>query len=158
MKLRLIGVRLSNLKDMREPEKGSLKGMFEKTSKSPQKRTSKSDEEEGEEQDDIDIAIQCSLKDELETMQRGEESLFERKEQLSVECPVCQQLVHCQGSADQLNVRLNQHMDRCLNIQTPSPEPMLAPATKGAPLPAPQKEKRKAGPMDLFVQRKVKQY
>jgi DNA polymerase kappa len=38
IKLRLIGVRLSGLKDMRGPAKGSIKGMFDRSSKSPQKK------------------------------------------------------------------------------------------------------------------------
>lgn len=164
-KLRLIGVRLSSLKDMRAPAKGSIKGMFEKTSKSPQKKSI----EEIEEQDELDSAMEYSLKEEDQRLHEENENertptgeWIEREQQTAVECPICQRLIDCEGQANQRNTLFNLHIDRCLSGQASPPKQALPQVQKGKVKPASptkaqrvQKAKKEMKTLDSFVFRKI---
>jgi hypothetical protein len=79
---------------------------------------------------------------------------------MTVECPICQQHIECEGEAHQRNTMFNQHIDRCLSGQASPPNPALPQAQKGDSKPAlepkVQKGKKKAGTLDSFVFRKIK--
>lgn len=142
MTLRLIGVRLSGLKDLRGPEKGGLKQLFENPSKSPQK-PSRDEQAEREasnpDEQELQQAIQKSMEEEKE------EFIQEMHQRSLVECPICQNPIECRGTFDKCSATINNHIDRCLSNETQQAEAL-------------PKGKRKAGgPLDSFVQRKVKQ-
>lgn len=147
MSLRLIGVRLSGLKDMRGPEKGSLKQLFEKTSKSPQKPgRGEQAEQEAYDSDEQELqkAIQKSMEEEEKSILESEDANNEFQTS-TVECPICQNSIECQGTIDQRNVNLNNHIDRCLTNGIKPAEAL------------PKGKRKTGGPLDSFVHRKVKQ-
>ena len=137
--LRLIGVRVSGLKDLREPDKGGLKRMFEKVSTSPQKRSKAGGQEllEGRGDDDGEEYART-----LEASMTGEGPMS----LTSVTCPICQRGIGAEGHSDvELNALLNTHIDQCLNDSVQIP----------APVDEARGKKKEKGPLDSFVLRRA---
>lgn len=88
--LRLIGVRTSGLKDLREPEKGGIKRMFEQTAASSSANKRAREEGEAEDEDEmLQRALKASMEDVVASMEghraRSEETEGEKKEEKAEE-------------------------------------------------------------------------
>lgn len=130
--MRLIGVRVSGLKDLREPEKGGIKNMLSRTaSTSPQKRHQRDVSDmyvaSADNDEDFEQAMQLALKQsmaECQSVDVGEENASPPPpdditlKRLDARCPVCHKyLVLPQAEATDdhsINVLMNAHIDRCL--------------------------------------------
>lgn len=134
--MRLIGVRITGLKDLREPESGGLKRLFEKSKsaaseKSEEEQTSKKlrhDDKQIEDQDIFEEAMQKALRDSSQEFREHstpvtDVSDFKEEEKgkdlVNLTCPVCQETVPFprdeEATEVRLNAFLNQHIDICLN-------------------------------------------
>ncbi|UZJ54632.1 hypothetical protein CBS101457_003952 [Exobasidium rhododendri] len=155
--LRLIGVRLTGLKDMREPEKGTLKSIFAREANiSPEKKTQSTKEaiesNDEDEEDDFNRNFEKAMEESLKNVGGEDDEPTVRKEAITtstIECPICQHSIVIKGTPDEHNGLFNNHIDRCL--QGISQVPALATTHPDQPA----QKKRKAGPLDSFVLRKV---
>lgn len=138
--LRLIGVRVSSLKDLREPEHGGLKKLFSNASHGTSKRsrTVTNDEAFEEEEEALQQALrrsleECEDQDHLQSGLKRKESLtdlpeprpspstMEGKDSSAVVCPVCCKtlfLVDADSDDNAANAKLNSHIDFCLTGHT----------------------------------------
>jgi DNA polymerase kappa len=163
--LRLIGVRLTHLKDMREPEKGTIKSIFAQANTSPQKRIKMTedpgDQIEGDQEDEFNMSLERAMKESLksfesrrdrsETPFQGVEEACDIQTRVSLDCPICQHSIEIKGKPEEHNALFNAHIDQCLEgmdrLRSPSPPPAVS--THLA------KSKRKVGTLDAFVLKKV---
>ncbi|PWN33354.1 DNA/RNA polymerase [Meira miltonrushii] len=147
--MRLIGVRITGLKDLREPEGGGIKRLFEK-SKSSSEHSNKKPRHDEEEAKDEDVFEQAMKKALVESSQEYKEQSAiandtfedkkeEKKDLVEMECPVCQEMIPYprdqEVSEVRLNAFLNQHIDICLNkfeVGGNKPEPQAVPSNQPA--------------------------
>jgi DNA polymerase kappa len=160
--LRLIGVRITHLKDMRQGDKsGSLESLFGKSSTSPQKKRKEMDDNEQPLEEGGDVyanemerAIQASLNEVEGTLQeeivkkirKGEE---EDGKKDTVDCPICQKSIQVKGAPEQRNVLLNSHIDQCLQRDNQKLSPVMPAGNTHKVI------KKKSTLLDSFVFKKV---
>lgn len=145
--LRLIGVRVSGLKDLREPEHGGIKRMFEQVKTSPRKKGKLDHQKEGQ-HDDFEEAMRRALKlsaqeyreksseaghhegslqedssvddvrlDQADTLPPVQDDKISLNDAL---CPICDRTIDVpinEANASSINALLNAHIDRCLTGQ-----------------------------------------
>ena len=154
--LRLIGVRVTQLVDLRGAAAGEerLRKLFQQKETGTRKSAHEQEEEErqlalaikqsleggaGELFSDVgDLSQDITAKDEQDK-QPESDTCQQEEEAEAVECPICGQTVH--GS----NVQLNSHVDRCLNqgLSTASSSSGRDSTVR----------KKKRGPLDSFLKR-----
>lgn len=132
--MRLIGVRITGLKDLREPESGGIKRLFEKSKSStneqnePSNKKARLDEEPAEDEDVFEQAMEKALREssqEYKQQSLSSNDTFEEDKKvqeidlLEMTCPVCQEMIPYPKDAEiteaRQNAFLNQHIDICLN-------------------------------------------
>lgn len=144
--MRLIGVRVSALIDIREPEQGGIKKMFEQV-KSGGKPKAKLDEGD----DAADLSFEAAMQRALEQSALDHHDMHLSRSTTPLEtdyvpmntdntaltCPVCQRAIDLPsdviGNESLMNTALNQHIDLCLSGEIPK---------KRQPLPVPSENKQ----------------